>query len=294
MLLGPGAGLWQNRAMPRASLAVLCSVLVAGVAGCGGGGHGGGSPGLAAVTQAAYVTGQVPGYRFQLTSRTADINHTFTLSGSGAISERGSEGSMTLQANGKTIDELIRTPYIYIKVPGGANTSVTHGKPWVRADLGIFSQSLGGGSPLGGGSTSPTQTLGFLKAAGSVTTIGHESVRGVPSTHYHAIVDVDRYSSAVAAKLRAGARQYAETFKRMTGGSSLPIDVWIDGQSHVRRMSLAFRLCSAEGKIDESLSMDLYNYGPQAVIVPPPSSQVTDISGKLKSELAQSVQQLHC
>ena len=47
-------------------------------------------------------------------------------------------------------------------------------------------------------------------------------------------------------------------------------------------------MCSSD------LNMELHDYGPQPVVAPPPSSQVTDISDKLRSQVAKGVQQLSC
>ncbi|HEX3910409.1 MAG TPA: hypothetical protein VHW67_06895 [Solirubrobacteraceae bacterium] len=53
-----------------------------------------------------------------------------------------------------------------------------------------------------------------------------------------------------------------------TGGkrwarTNLPLEVWIDGDSRVRRMSLQMHLCSRVGDIEESLTMELHDFGPQ-------------------------------
>jgi hypothetical protein len=282
--------------MSRLTPAVGLALLALASAGCGGAGAGagGGGSNVAAVTQAAYVTGQAPGYRFDLTSTTTVGGQSVTVQGSGSIDERNPQGSMSMQIEGRTIAEIIKSPYVYIKVPTAGAATVAHGKPWVRADLDALGQAAGGGSPLTGSSNSPTQVLRFLKATGQVQTLPGQRLRGVPTTHYRATVDLDRYAAAVAPSQRAAARQSVETLKRVTGGSTLPIDVWIDRQHRVRRLSFSLAICSPQGKLQESLSMDLFGYGRQPTVAAPPSSQVTDISAQLNSDVAKSLQQLHC
>ena len=279
-----------------AALGVLA--LVAG--GCGGGAHVSSQAGapaadyLAAVSKAADVTQQVSGYRFAMTSTTSVGSHSLALHGSGSIDDRGSQGSLSVEVQGKQLQELIDRPFVYIQVPQAA-ASGSDGKQWLRANINVFSQAFGNGSsPLESSSDDPTQTLSFLRGAGAVSRVGTESVRGVPTTHYHATIELDRYAANVAAGQRAGAKRYAATLKRVTGSDKLPLDVWIDGQSRVRRISLALHLCSAQGNIGESISMDLYDYGHQPVISIPPASQVKDISGQLKGTVQQGLQQLHC
>ena len=169
------------------------------------------------------------------------------------------------------------------------------GKPWVRADISTFTEAFGGGESLGGGSTDPTQTLSFLKAAGTVTRVGSEDLRGTPATHYHAVIDLKRYAGVLPAGERAAAKKYAQAFERISGSTTLPMDVWIDGSNRVVRTAFTLSLCSPEGgRLSESLNMELHDYGPQPVVAPPPPSQVTDISNTLKSQVAKGIQQFSC
>jgi hypothetical protein len=289
--------------MTRSSLLAACSVLALTIVGCGGADHGssastsaGGSAAgvyLAAVAKAADVTGQVPGYKFELTSSTSFGGQSFSVHGTGSIDERGRQGSISLQVEGKTLSEIISRPYVYVELPSGSSSSAPGGKPWLRTDISTFTQSFGGSS-LGSSSADPTQTLSFLKAAGTVAKLGVENVRGLPATRYHATIELARYPATVAPSERAAASRYAQTVKRITGSDTLPIDVWIDGQSHVRRVALSMSLCSPQGKIDEAIDMTLYDYGPQPAVEPPPASQVTDIGDRLATEAEKNLRKLHC
>jgi hypothetical protein len=279
----------------RVAVAVVAAAALTVAAGCGGGRASGGGSGasyLAAVTRAAYTTDQVPGYKFDITVTTKLGGKSATVTGSGTIGERGSQGSASLKIDGKVLTEIIDRPYMYIKVPDGATAS--HGKPWVRADPNVLSESFGGGS-LGGSSADPTQILSFLRSAGTVTRVGSEDVHGAPATHYHALIDLQRLDAAVAAGQRAAARKYAETLKRISGTRTLPMDVWIDSRSRVSRISFTLSLCGpGGGRLQVSLNMELYGYGPQPAIAPPPASRFHDVSDALKSQIAKGVQQLSC
>jgi hypothetical protein len=302
---GNAEAMRENHAMSRSSGilgALACTGGLLAAAGCGGGGHTGAAAAaangaanpayLAAVTRAADATDQVPGFRFSLTASTQLAGKSVEVSGGGTISERGSEGTARVQVAGKTIEEVISKPYLYVSVPSGTGTSVTRGKPWVRADLSTFSQSFGSSS-LGAGSSNPSEVLSYLRSAGTVTRVGDEQVRGVASTHYHALIELSRFPSAAPAGRRAAARKEGKLLERLTGAKTLPMDVWIGG-GRIDRVALAFSLCTQEGRLQESLSMDLYDYGRQPAVTPPPASQVTDIGAKLKSEVAKSLAQLGC
>jgi hypothetical protein len=268
---------------------VSCAVLAVG---CGG--SAGTAANVASVTQAAYVTTLSPGYKFDMTLTTTLGTHNFAFTGTGALDEHDGRGQMSLQIKGKTLSEIVDNPYIYVEVPSNASTASSGGKPWVKANLNTYTQALGASSPFGSSPTGPTEMLKFLKAAGQVAVVGHESVRGAPTTHFHATVDLNRYSSVVAPNLRANAERGAALLKRMTGSTSLPMDVWVDNHSRVRRLSFAIQICTPEGKLAESMSMDLYDYGRQALELPPPASQATDITQKLKTQVSKGLQQLGC
>jgi hypothetical protein len=234
----------------------------------------------------------VPGYKFSITVGTQLAGQSSTVEGSGTINDRGSEGTASLRVAGKTINEVIAKPYLYVSVPDTADKKVTHGKPWVSADLSTFSQSYGSSS-IGAGSSNPTEVLSYLKAAGTVTRSGEEQVRGVPSTHYHALIDLAHFADSAPAGERVAARRAGKLFERISGAKTLPMDVWI-GAGRITRIELAYSLCAPQGRLQETMSMDLYDYGRQPVVSPPPASQVTDIAAKVKSEVAQGLAQISC
>jgi hypothetical protein len=297
-LAGNVSAMRENLLMSRAAralCAVVCVAVLLGVAGCGKSGAGNGAANasyLAAVTRAAYATDRVPGYKFSIAIDMQLAGQSTKVEGGGTINDGGSEGTASLQVEGKTINEVIAKPYLYVSVPDGGDTRVTHGKPWVRADLSTFSQSYGSSS-FGGGSSNPTEVLSYLKAAGTVTRVGEEQVRGVASTHYHALIDLAHFADSAPAAQRATLRRAGKLLERITGAKTLPTDVWI-GAGRITRVGLAFSLCTPQGRLQEALSMDLYDYGRQAVVSPPPASQVTDIAAKLKSDVAKGLSQLGC
>jgi hypothetical protein len=119
-------------------------------------------------------------------------------------------------------------------------------------------------------------------------------VNGVPTTHYHAVVDLNRVVSTASPERRAAVQQYEQILKRATGSSTLPIDVWIDARQHVRRMNLQQQLCIPGGKLSTSITFDILRYGSQPAVRIPPPSQVTDITDRLQAQTSQALQQLKC
>ncbi|HXN37472.1 MAG TPA: hypothetical protein VN892_05505 [Solirubrobacteraceae bacterium] len=292
-----GAGRGRAGVVALGAAVVVAVVIGAAVAIHGGGASSASTAGAAAPTgslaQAAYVTTQAPGFQFDMTMSAGVGGNDFTIDAEGAFDERQLEGAMTLQIAGQSTEEIVKSPYIYVQLPSG-DAALTGGKPWSRVDLDTFRQALGAGGPLGQNAASPTQMLDMLTASGQVSTVGSEVVRGVATTHYHALVDFNRYAAMVSPSQRTGMEDYAQELQRITGSSSLPIDVWIDSHQRVRRFSTEVDVCTPQGRLDETVAMDLYNYGPQQTVTVPAPSEVSDVTGTLASQASGAMAQLSC
>ena len=257
--------------------------------GCGAGGASSGTPAVALVTRAAYVTSQGPGFRMAMSLKGEVGGEAFSLSASGAFDEQGRRGAMSEAVSGKTVEVLMDLPYFYLQAGG----KLIKGKPWARFDLEGYTQALGVSDSMNT-SGSPSEWLDFLKAAGQASTVGGEALRGVPTTHYHVLVDLARYPGVAPARLRAAAQQEAALLKRISGQGSLPIDVWIDARNRVRRFESQIPFCFQGERTTESESIEVYDYGTQSIPAPPPLSEVSDLTGELEKNASRSLQQLHC
>jgi hypothetical protein len=267
----------------RRGLKGLAAVLLAAgaLAGCGGSSS---PPAVSSVhlTQAAYRTTHGAGFKMALDMNVSLGDQSVAISGSGALDSH-SRGMFTLRVADQTIDEIIALPEIYVKAPNG-----TAKTPWVKARVNVFTQ--------GGGATSsasdPSKLLDYLKSSGDVQRVGTATVRGTPTVQYKASVDLARYVSKAAPSERKAAQRQADLIKKATGSDTLPVDAFVDAQGRVRREALKFSLCTAQGKADLAMTIDLYDFGPQTIAAPPPSDQVTDITDQLQSQVDQSLGQL--
>jgi hypothetical protein len=139
-----------------------------------------------------------------------------------------------------------------------------------------------------GASSSPSQLLSYLRAtSGQVTRIGAEQIRGVPTTHYRATVDYQRYVARAAPAQRATARASVAALERLTGSHTQLVDVWVDRQDRVRREELTFREClpNAPGKTQIHLAIEFFDFGTQVMPALPPSSEVADVTGEIVQKL---------
>jgi PPE-repeat protein len=171
-------------------------------------------------------------------------------------------GSISLAVAGRNVNELLVPPYAYLQIPSATST-------WQRIDLGAL------GSSGVGSSVDVQQTIGFLRTVGTVSSVGAAAIDGVPTTHYHAVIDVNRLAAALPLPQGASSASGLAALANALGGSGLPLDVWVDAQEHVRQITMSIPLQAGSGGVQFSLTMQLYDYGSQPVVGAPPPGEVS-------------------
>lgn len=209
-----------------------------------------------------------------------------TISGHGVFSFAQKTGDMTvdvpsLGTSPATTIEVRRIGQdIYLKSP--KLSQVAGGKTWVHVDLSQYLQSQGqgqsqSGTPLGGLSQGlsdgdPTQILGLLKQLGAqVTEVGPGQVDGVATTEYQGVVDLSGGTT--------GSTIISPQIAQGFGLTSIPVDVWVDGQGRARQVSTSLGIFGITIKAQEQLG----SFGTPVSVSAPPADQVADGSGLLHS-----------
>ena len=137
---------------------VLAGTVGLVLGGCGAGSGSSNPSAVAAVTQAAYVTSEGPGFKMDMTIN-ADIGgESFSLSTNGAFDEHGRRGATSETVNGKTVATVMDLPYAYIQARG----KLIKGKPWARFNVEGYTQALGVSGSLNT-SSDPSQWIDFRK-----------------------------------------------------------------------------------------------------------------------------------
>lgn len=139
------------------------------------------------------------------------------------------------------------------------------GVKWLKVDVGSVPGASGAL-----GQADPSATLDALRGAGEVKAVGEESVRGVSTTHYRVTIDLKRALDRVPADLKA---QASAGLERM-GTTTLPADVWIDGDGQARKISMSFD--TPAGGVSETI--EYYDYGAPVDVTAPPANEVGDFS----------------
>lgn len=226
---------------------------------------------LSVVTRAATKTAQVTGARVTMVGRISTPKGPMLLTGNGVFALDAKQGRLRVSFSGAetlTITELFDDFVLYMSAPG--LSSAANGKTWVKFDIRKYAKALGGNlSQLTSGN--PSDMLQRLRASGTVTEAGMESVRGVPTTHYVATIDVHKVEKQSGlGKLFAKAKiDYA------------PEDVWIDRQGYLRRVETSYSGEVKGQKVSVALTMDLFDLGTPVHVVLPAPSDVYDVTPDL-------------
>ncbi len=235
------------------------------------------------IVLAADVTTHQTGYKFAMDMTVAGAGQNVSLSGSGAINTGPPlSGSMTAAVGGVNVNERIVGSYVYVQTPKLGDT-------WGRI-------SLSGLPGFGASSTSsqyvstdPAAMLDYLRATGTVTDEGPDTLNGVATTHYHAVVDLARYAASLPAAQQAAAEQLVQGYQQVAGSSTFPIDVWIDDAKLVRQVNFELSLDTQSVQASVTYSMSFSDYGPQAAVTAPPASQVADIPAQASGSVSNQV-----
>jgi hypothetical protein len=188
--------------------------------------------------------------------------------------------------------EIVRWPVVYMRSPALARLTRS-GRPWVKLDLAGFgrSQGLSLDALAGSGSDDPAQMLTTLQGeSDSVEKVGPGSVRGVPATRYHALIDLAKVARTAPAKVRAAVRQAERRLMGITGVRQFPMDVWIDAHGLVRRVAyhVSLNIPGSGQMMTISVRMDMYDFGTPVHVQAPPKSQTADLNAILAAQARDS------
>jgi hypothetical protein len=285
----------MRRALP---LALLLAVLVLLLAACGGDGDGGeGANGVSAsappqerVLAAAQATTDAGTSKLSFSASVSvpaqGRAEEARLTGEGEFDYEARRGRLTydlgdlLQAEGQAsadgeAEVVFDRVVLYLRFPSLAG-NLPEGKEWIRLDLQKLGEMQGIDlAQLSQLNQDPSQLLDYLRATSSeIEDVGEEDVRGEPTTHYRARIDLDKVPEQAPEDARAAVRASVDVLKQRLGSSTLPVDVWLDGEGRVRRFRQAI---SAEGS-DVELTIELFDFGTDVDVAVPPENDTVDLA----------------
>jgi hypothetical protein len=267
-------------AIGAAVVAIAAALVVVGVGGSGT------NPTVpsTAITDAVAATTKLSGFRIAMDGAIESKGARIPLTGSGVMSSRGRRGSFTMTMVGpESVGDLdmrlvflghdwyMRSALFDDKLPAG--------KSWARFDIRTAAREQG--VDPNWVSMDPSRWLEQLRSvSGRVERLGRERVRGVPTTHYRAFIDLRRAVLRGSSGDRRQAERTADEMVDALGSSTLPEDVWIDAQRHIRRVGIDYEV--HEGRFQ--LRQDLYDFGTPVRVEAPAEDDVADLTDLLGTQ----------
>jgi hypothetical protein len=176
---------------------------------------------------------------------------------------------------------------MYMRLPVLQQQGLT--KEWLKVDAEELAQAQGLSTSSFGQFTQfdPSQSLKYLLAvSGDVEELGEEDVRGVQTTRYRTKVDLEKVPDVLPEDQREQARKSIKQLVDQVGESEIPIEVWIDGEGLVRRQRIDYGVEQGGQEVSLRFDIELFDFGIDADIQPPPKKDTTDFSELLSAQTA--------
>jgi len=227
---------------------------------------------------AATVVDAVGSYDAGAGTMQATLDASAVLTAAGAVDPAVTAGSVP--PGGLKAEMIVDRGAVYVTFPGRARwarvSSPGLGRPAARSSAVGTDPQL---SPSGSSPGDPSGLLGLAGGVEGVESVGSETVAGVDTIHYRGTVDIAR---AYADLGREDQRRLDDGLALVGGGvprtGRLPVDVWVDGEGLVRRLSSSVHVGSLglgqSGAGDAAFVMELSGLGSAVSIHAPDPSTV--------------------
>jgi hypothetical protein len=187
-----------------------------------------------------------------------------------------------LAGEGRTM-VLLDGDVVYIEL--GRRLPGLSDRPWVRIDLDGLKDGQGDNIEALRQlkANDPSAVLNALRGVtGQVTEVGAEDVRGTPTTHYRATVDLNAAKEASP----ESARDDLDEVVRQLGTERLPVEAWVDAEGRLRRLRYTVDLADLAddapakgvGEGRSTATLELYEFGAPVTFQAPGPSEVTDLA----------------
>jgi hypothetical protein len=202
-------------------------------------------------------------------SRSGALNMKFNIP-QAAQTQLGGNPTMNMIFDGKGLVLYMRSPMFDRQLPAGS---------WVKMDLEELAkkQGIDMSQLMNANQADPSQTLAMLSASKDAHVLNYDRVRGVLTTHYHLSLDLKR----LAKESKAMGKSLKQLMD-MTDVDSFPAEAWIDDKGNVRKLKIEMSLnAPTGGELKMTMTEELYDFGVNVTIQPPPASQIVDMSALL-------------
>jgi hypothetical protein len=279
------------RVLARSVLALIAALAVAVLAsGCGSGGA---AAVLDPVAKAAETTSNTDGAKLEMHVRLdlGSLGGLISLDGHGQVNFKHREGQISMQFSGlpaaaasvlgedATISELFTGDAVYVESPSLAG-KLPNGARWIKIDVAAAARTLGlDPQSLSSGQANPAQFLDYLRSlGGTVREAGTDTVRGVQATRYTGTIDLHKVIDQLPSSDRGAAQAAIDKMISELGAGSIPVQVWVDAQQMVRKMEIAFPLTAGGQRLESSVTLEFFDFGPTPAVQAPAASETYEVS----------------
>jgi hypothetical protein len=275
----------------RRVILLLAAALV--LPACGGGDSVTAEP----VAEAAAKTTEAGSSRIEFTMEMEGAGESFTMRGDGLFSYSPAKGRMTVdlgdvaELSGVELGDgrmefLFDGLVYYMRFPEGAKELGPLGDKWLKIDLEKVGEKTGVDfSAFQQMNQNPAELLQFLRGTSDeIEELGEAEVRGVETTRYRATIDLEEAAERAADagdlpdEMREAMKAGVERMKAQTGLETLPVEVWVDDDGLLRRMQMDLSFPVEAQEVAMEMTMDLFDFGVDVSVAPPPESQTVDIT----------------
>ena len=229
-----------------------------------------------AIVLAASKTNEAGTYKADISGTVDALGQSVKLSGTGEFDGTEKRGNMTMTTSvaGQDIDTdvVYAFPVMYMRFPPGLLPGLSAEKPWVKIDLEQLGERAGFGSVelmQSQQQADPSQGLKYLEGISEVQAVGDEDIRGVPTTHYKGVVDLN----ALAEK-NPELKPSLDKLTEQAGISRIPMEAWVDHDGFVRQIKETFDT----GGATTSMTIQLYDFGTNVDVSPPSDNETVDLA----------------
>lgn len=235
------------------------------------------------MSQAAAATLRAPGYKMSGVMSVTGSASPVTATLRAQIDTASNSGTMTIDES--VGGHRVQAPAIFSQLNFWMKSSAiagasrrTGGKAWIYIDMNKALGTMGVGALPSTGN--PGQFLQYLRTAGATPTrVGSVSIHGVATTEYRATIDLNRYAQQYHVPTNT-----ISAMKAAVGGHTIPVEAWIDTQNRVRRLHVAFTECVAGNRLQFSMTMGIYGFGPAPHVQFPARGAVYNLTPLVATE----------
>lgn len=242
------------------------------------------------VLAAAHRTQRAPAARMAMHLVVRSPHHVMWMSSTGAVDPRDRSAAMVLHFRlGGHPDMQLQERIVHLKLymhSAQLEARMPGTKPWLVVDLRRLAEKQGVDlSQLSRLNGDPSNNLAALRDISSkVREVGAETVRGVPTTHYRAQIDLAK----ALTRRHLGQGLFGDFVRQELNRKTLPVDLWVgrhDGRvrQEVFRMSLKPPFGP---RLHVYMRFQMYDFGADVNVVAPPPSQTENFFAALRRAAA--------